>query len=110
MERGFNQEPGTSTFSQVARLRAQPGMEKRVRAELLGLLGPSRKYKGCINHDLHQSMDDPCVFIFYENWENRPDLDDHLGAPHVRAVLGEADELLSEPVELTSLKMLNGMN
>ena len=33
----------------VVRIGAKPGLEPRVRQELSGLLGPTRREKGCIN-------------------------------------------------------------
>ncbi len=94
-------------ISVVARLRAKPGMEDQVKQELMGLVAPSRSDNGCINYDLHQSVEDPCLFVFYENWESKADLDAHLGMPHVQAVLGKADQLLAEPVDLAVMKMLS---
>lgn len=96
-----------SRISVVARLKAKPGVEEQVKQELMGLVAPSRKDMGCINYDLHQSVEDPCLFVFYENWESKADLDAHLGRSHVQTVLGKVDQLLAEPVELTLLKMLS---
>jgi quinol monooxygenase YgiN len=35
------------------------------------------------NYDLHQSVEDPGTFFFYENWESSEHLDAHLGVPHL---------------------------
>jgi quinol monooxygenase YgiN len=94
-------------ISVIAKLRAKPSMEEEVKKELMGLVAPSRTDKGCINYDLHQSVDDPCLFVFYENWESKSDLDAHLGLPHVQAALGKVGPLLAEPPELTLLKKLS---
>ncbi len=98
---------GDARISVVARLRARAGMEEQVKQELMGLVAPSRKDKGCMNYALHQSVEDPCLFVFYENWESKADLDAHLGMPHVQTVLGKADQLLAEPVDLSVMKMLS---
>jgi quinol monooxygenase YgiN len=84
----------------VVRIKARPGMESRVREELRSLLAPTRQESGCINYDMHESPDDPSLFLFHENWTSRADLDRHLGAPHLRRWLGIADSLLAEPMQL----------
>jgi len=84
----------------VVRLEAKPGMEARVREELASLLAPTRQEPGCLNYDMHESPDDPSLFLFHENWTSRADLDRHLGTPHLRHWLGIADSLLAEPMQL----------
>ena len=84
----------------VVRLKAKPGMEARVREELASLLAPTRREQGCLNYDMHESPDDPSLFLFHENWTSRADLDRHLGTPHLRRWLGIADSLLAEPMQL----------
>ncbi|HYY57771.1 MAG TPA: antibiotic biosynthesis monooxygenase [Pyrinomonadaceae bacterium] len=61
-------------LSVVARVKAVKGMEEKVRRECLALVELSRLERGCINYDLHQSADDPSLFMFYENWMSREDL------------------------------------
>jgi quinol monooxygenase YgiN len=95
-----------SRISVVAKLKAKPGMEEQVKKELMGLVAPSRKDKGCINYDLHQSVDDPCLFVFYENWESKADLDKHLAMPCVEEGLGRVASLFAEPAELILARML----
>ena len=38
-------------------------------SELLKILGPTRKEKGCLQYELHQDIEDPSIFMFYEIWE-----------------------------------------
>ena len=71
----------------IAQVRSKSGKEGQVRQELLSLIEPGRKDKGCINYDLHQSIDKPGVFLFHENWTGKADLDAHLQQPHVQRVL-----------------------
>ncbi len=55
-------------------IKAKPGMEARVKQELLNLLGPTRSEKGCINYDMNQAADDDLLFLFHENWTSEGDL------------------------------------
>ena len=87
----------------VVRIRAKPGMESRVREELVSLLAPTRQEKGCINYDMHQSSSDPALFLFHENWASEEDLKRHFDAPHIKRWILEAKALLAEPMELSRL-------
>jgi quinol monooxygenase YgiN len=88
-------------ISVVARIQAKPGCEERVRQELLKLLTPTRSEIGCINYDMHQAIDDPATFLFYENWTSEEDLERHLAVPHLKAWFALAPTLLARPVEIS---------
>ena len=42
-----------------------------VKSELIKLIEPTLQEAGCLQYDLHQDNDNPNVFLFFENWENR---------------------------------------
>jgi quinol monooxygenase YgiN len=90
----------------VARIKAKPGMEERARQELMKLLAPTRAEPGCINYDMHQSINDESLFLFHENWTSEEDLKRHLQTPHLQNWFQQADELLAEPVEITLWKQV----
>jgi quinol monooxygenase YgiN len=91
----------------LARIRALPGHEHEVKAALLALIPPTRRERGCLNYDLHQSTDDPTLFIFHENWHSRAHLDTHLEQPHLDAFEQQTQGLLAEPVEITFWEIIN---
>ena len=82
-------------------------MEEQVKRECLALVAPSRAEQGCINYDLHQSTDDPTLFIFYENWETFGDLERHLESPHSLRFDERTEGALAEPEEITFLKLIS---
>ncbi len=90
----------------IAQILAKEGKEDATRQELMGLLEPTRAEKGCINYDLHQAMDNKALFIFYENWESKEDLEQHLGTPHLRDFLTKTEDLLAQPVAITLLEKI----
>ncbi|HVG34715.1 MAG TPA: putative quinol monooxygenase [Pyrinomonadaceae bacterium] len=94
-------------ISVVARVRARPGKEAEVRLACLALVEPSRAEQGCINYDLHQSADDPRLFMFYENWESREDLERHLETAHALGFDETTDGMLAEPEEITFWEMIS---
>lgn len=91
----------------VARIKAKPGLEEKVKQELLGLVPQTRSEAGCINYDLHQFTGDKSVFMFYENWISKKDLDEHLEMPYLRAFKAKAAELLAEPLDITLWEMIS---
>ena len=94
----------------VARIKAKPGLEEQVKNELLGLVGPTRTEGGCINYDLHQSSDEAGLFMFYENWISKKDLDDHLAMPYLEAFKAKAEDLLAEPLDISLWEMISELD
>ena len=80
----------------IASMRAAPGKRDELRRTLEALVAPTTVERGCVNYDLHQGLEDPDRFFFYENWESAADLDAHLAAPHLTAFAARIPELLDE--------------
>ena len=80
----------------IARMRARAGKEQALREALEGLIEPTAQEKGYVNYDLHQGVEDPRWFFFYENWDSAEDLDAHLAAPHLVEFAGRLGDLLDE--------------
>lgn len=91
----------------VALIKAKPQYEEKVKETLLNLVSHTRKEAGCINYDLHQSADDTSLFMFYENWKSKKDLDEHFEMPYLKDFLGKAEEMLAEPVDIKFWKMIS---
>ena len=104
---GWEIEMQKKKVTVLAMAKAKEGMEETVRQELLSLVNPTRSEPGCINYALHQANDDKSLFIFYENWKSKEDLDKHLGMPHLKAFLEKAEGLLAKPLEVTLLEMIS---
>ncbi len=85
----------------LARLRAKKGQESNLRQGLHALLAPTRAEAGCINYELHESPEEPGLFLFYENWRSQADLDAHFQTPHLKAALKIMPELVDGELELT---------
>ncbi len=91
----------------VASFKAKKGKEDIVLAELNALLSPTRKEAGCIQYDLHRSTDDPGVFVFYEIWKSKQDLEQHLEMPYLQALLAKAEKLFAAAPEIKFLEKLD---
>lgn len=78
----------------VAYMRAAEGRTEDLKAALLALIEPTSQEDGYVNYDLHQSIEDPSFFTFYENWTSGEKLDAHLAAPHLVDFAARIPELL----------------
>ncbi len=85
----------------VARLKAKKELASTVKEHLSRLVAPTRNEQGCISYDLHEKVDDETEFMFYENWESKESLDEHLEKPYLREFRAQADELLQKPMEVS---------
>lgn len=85
----------------IARLKAKSGMEDIVGARLQQLVAPTRAEAGCLDYILHRDNNDPAIWILYERWLSRADLDAHFRQPHMQQLLESAPQMLDEGVELT---------
>jgi quinol monooxygenase YgiN len=91
----------TGKVTVIAYHRAKPGKEGALRQALLAVRGPTLKEKGCINYDLHETPDEPGMFVFLENWVSKADLDAHLASAHIDGFRASAPDLLAEPPNIT---------
>jgi quinol monooxygenase YgiN len=55
----------------VVILRAKPGQELLLEAELRALIGPTRREEGCLTYDLHRALDMPGAYLLHEVWATR---------------------------------------
>ena len=80
----------------IAYMRARPGKEDELRTELEALIDPTSQEAGYVNYDLHESVESPGTFFFYENWESAEHLDAHLSTPHLKRFASIMGDLLDE--------------
>ena len=96
-------KPGCSL---IAYLKAKP--EKRDELlKILSVWSDRRARKRLIDYHLHVSNDDPNLFIFYENWRSREELDQHLQTPMLTNFWARRLDLLEKDVEIGFITMLS---
>ncbi|MFC1516488.1 putative quinol monooxygenase [Thermodesulfobacteriota bacterium] len=81
----------TKPLTIIARIEAKKNNVDLVKSELLKLIEPTRKEQGCLQYDLHQDNENPAIFIFYENWENRELWQIHMNNEHLKAYMDATD-------------------
>jgi len=90
-------------ISVVATAHAKSGAEDRLKTAALALVAPSRAEVGNISYHLHQEIDDPATFVFFEVWENAEVFNLHKQSPHLRDFLAASRDLLDGELKVTLL-------
>lgn len=81
-------------------LKAKENFIQDLKNNLIKLVENSRKEKGCLQYDLHQSIAKPGVFVLHEQWESQEILDLHNAQEYLKNFFAIAGDLISEPIEV----------
>jgi len=91
----------------VAEMHAKPGQEATLRLALEAAVSPSKAEPGNILYRLHQNLDAPGHFVFYEIWQDEAAIETHVATAHFNALIA-AIEPLSAKTVITKLKAIAG--
>ena len=80
----------------VANITAHPEQIDLVKTELLKLIKVTRSEKGCVNYDLHQDIENPAHFMFYDNWQTRELWQAHMTNQPLQDYLSATQEAVAE--------------
>jgi quinol monooxygenase YgiN len=73
-----------ASYTVLAIFEAKSGQEKALKEILNSLIEPTLLEEGCLNYDLHECLDNPGQFMFYENWVNQLAHARHCEMPHIK--------------------------
>lgn len=79
----------------TAILKAKENMEEQLLEELVKVQEGSRRESGCLNYDLHQSIEDG-TFVLHETWKDNDALESHVGSSHYQEYRTNTADLLSK--------------
>ena len=96
-----------SQFTNLAFFRARRGQSEALGAALAALVEPTRGEAGCLNYDLHQSLENAEIWFVYENWRSMQDLDSHMKSVHLSAFLTAAPTLVEGDIDLRRFTMIS---
>jgi quinol monooxygenase YgiN len=84
-----------NTVTLVVILRAKPGQETLLEAELRALVPPTRREEGCLTYDLQRAIEPPDGFLLHEVWLTREHHRLHTKTPHFLRWDARKDALLA---------------
>lgn len=93
-------------YTVLAHFKAKKGMDEELKEALKKLIQPTLAEDGCLNYELHQSIDNKDEFMFYENWASKEAHAKHNLTPHIKAWRNIKDKLLAKNCIVTAWKML----
>ncbi len=91
----------------IARLKVKPEMIEKAKQAALAIVADSRNEAGCINYDIHQSIEDETVFFWHETWVNKTALDEHFQKPFFAEFFAVVGEVAAEPPQINLTKMIS---
>ena len=89
-----------------AHLMAKPGCEERLKASLEQLVRNCQYHKGLLVYRLHQDLEDPTHFVFYEQFASREDYLSHSKSEELASFRQEVQDLLEGDNKVYRLKTL----
>ncbi|MEZ5425504.1 MAG: putative quinol monooxygenase [Pyrinomonadaceae bacterium] len=84
----------------IARLKVKEDKIEETKNAALAIVADSRAEEGCINYDIHQSIEDETVFFWHETWKNKAAIDEHFEMPFFKEFFGVVQEVAAEPPQI----------
>ncbi|MFC9662304.1 putative quinol monooxygenase [Nocardia sp. NPDC127606] len=97
----------SSTYALVGFAHPKPERRDDLRELLLSFVEPTRAEEGCLEYHFHVDSDDPSVFVFYEVWRSKADLDRHLALPHMQDFWNSRLDFLTRDLDIRWIDMLS---
>jgi quinol monooxygenase YgiN len=91
----------------LAIAQAKPGQAEELGRRLAALVEPTRAEAGCMNYNLHQSKDDPTIWMLYENWRSEADLEKHFQTIPFKKFIARCNEVLANEMDLRQFAMVS---
>lgn len=89
----------------TAEWQAKPGQEEALKEHLETMVTQVRKNEPkCLEYTLHQGLDDPATFFFYERYLDRAAVELHKTTPHFKALITNTESMIAKPVDVQLLQ------
>ncbi len=89
-----------------ARLKVKPDKVEEAKSVALAIVADSRNEAGCINYDIHQSIEDETIFFWHETWVNKAALDEHFATPFFGEFFKVVEQVAAEPPQINLTRMI----
>ena len=87
---------------------AKEGKAMAIRDAQLAMVEPTWSEPGNIDYDLYESIKNPNIILFFENWNDKTALDLHMAKPYFsQYVRGQADAAVVVPWTYLALQMIS---
>ena len=86
----------------IAELTGKPDKREEIAAALSKAAAASRQEEGCSAYSFTRDLEDADRYVSVELWNDQAALDAHFTTPHLRELLGVADQLLAAAPVITT--------
>ena len=86
----------SDTVKVVATFVAKPGKTEELAALLGSIVAPTRAEAGVHYYDLHQDIEEPPRFVFFESWASQAALAAHDATAHISALREKLPALIEQ--------------
>jgi quinol monooxygenase YgiN len=86
----------SDTVKVVATFIAKPGKTEALASLLGSIVAPTRAEADVHFYDLHQDIEEPRRFVFFESWASQAALDLHDATPHISALRERLPDLIEQ--------------
>lgn len=90
----------------IAIIKSKPEHTEEVKDKLQGMVMHSRQEKACLQYDLHQDLEDPSRFTFYEIWQDEAALSLHNEQPYIKDFQALAEKKLQDAPLIYKTKLI----
>ncbi len=90
----------------IARLKVKAERIEEAKKAALKIVADSRAEAGCVNYDIHQSIEDETLFFWHETWANKAALDEHFETPFFKEFFGVVEQIAAEPPQIYLTKKI----
>ncbi len=90
----------------IARLKVKADKIEQAKSAAFAIVENSRNEAGCINYDIHQSIEDETLFFWHETWANKAALDEHFATPFFGEFFKVVEEVAAEPPQINLTRMI----
>lgn len=91
----------------ILHAHTRPEMADAFEALFRAYVEPSRREPGCIEYHMLRDAEDPTLFIFFEVWASKADLDVHSALPHMREFHERRMDYLRRDFDIRMIEMLS---
>jgi len=90
----------------IARLKVKADKIEETKQAALAIVEKSRAEDGCINYDIHQSIEDETLFFWHETWKNKAALDEYFATPFFGEFFKTVEGVAAEPPQINLTKKI----
>ncbi|NNE99976.1 MAG: antibiotic biosynthesis monooxygenase [Pyrinomonadaceae bacterium] len=91
----------------IARLKVRADKIEELKTAALAIVPDSRNEAGCLNYDIHQSIEDKTEFFWHETWKNKAALDEHFATPFFGEFFKVVEKIAEEPPQINLTKKIS---